>query len=373
MSLLRCLLSLYCLCAITAASAYNIVQPEYSLQRFLEANPSQQPLMEQLQAKVWSQPTPTSIQAVHTTKIAVALRGQSGEIKNKAWLMAFNRRLRELGLNYRADIFYLPRQESYEATTDIFKAIKAGQFDYIVMDGLDEYSRPRIERLLYQGDSKILMLGMAAPVKAWRYHPPLIYIGIDLPKAMHRLASYINHSLSSHTIVDVIMVSGAFDDAQRCQVFMNEWMSLGRTVNQHVSIANEAPLAFQAATDLIQHAKSDPLYKGQQHFIFSCTPEVSFGVLGAIGSVEGVMTNAWNGQDLSDERLHREHILVTVLDMYDNMAIATAEAIRADLESRLLPDIYMESSSLLFPEMDQETRNIMFQKAFRYSYPLWPQ
>ena len=87
------------------ASAYNTVQPEYSLQRFLDANPSQQPLMEQLQAKVLSQPTTTSMRAVDTQKIAIVLRGQSGEIKNKAWLMTFNRRLRELGLNYRADIF----------------------------------------------------------------------------------------------------------------------------------------------------------------------------------------------------------------------------------------------------------------------------
>lgn len=188
---------------------------------------------------------------------------------------------------------------------------------------------------------------------------------------MHRLASYINHTLSAQAKIDVIMVSGAFDDGQRCQVFMNEWMSLGRKVQHHVLIENEARLAFQAAADLIRQTKQDQT-PNAQHFIFSCTPEVSFGVLGAIDGVEGVLTNAWNGQDLSDKRLHREHILVTVLDMYDNMAIATAEAIRADLESRLLPDVYMETSSLLFQEMDQETRNIMFQKAFRYSFPLWP-
>ncbi|MBM6550526.1 hypothetical protein [Marinomonas ostreistagni] len=346
------------------------MQPEFSLQRFLDANPSQQPLMEQLQARVVSQPTPTSAQNIATQKIAVVLRGQRGELKNRAWLMAFKRRLREFDLATQVDIFYLPKHELHKVANPIFETIIETDYDYIVMDGLDEFSRPSIERILNRTQAEVLMLDVVAPVKAWRYHPPLIYIGVDLPKAMHRLASYIDRVLPIDTIVDVIMVRDAFDNGQRCQVFMNEWMSTGRKVNRHVAIANEAQLAFHATQELLQQTQR--AHPEQQHFIFSCTPEVSFGVLGAIMEHDNVLTNAWNGQDLSDPALRQQNVLVTVLDMYDNMAIAAAEAIKADLESRLLPDVYMETSLLLFQEMDDETRDIMFQQAFRYSFRLWP-
>jgi len=64
--------------------------------------------------------------------------------------------------------------------------------------------------------------------------------------------------------------------------------------------------------------------------------------------------------------------MVTVLEMKDYMAIAAAEAIKADMESRLLPRVFSESVTFLTQEMDQQTRNLIFQQALQYSSTLWP-
>lgn len=368
MSLLRGLL-LVCFVLTPTSWAYNVVQPEFSLQRFLDSNPSQQPLMEQLSARVSSHPTPLATHESKTQKIAVVLSGQKGELKNKAWLMAFSRRMRELYLDFRIDVFYIAGNQKLQVTSDTFNNIARSAFDYVIVDGVNEYNRSSIEALLYRGQPKIILLGITAPVRAWRFHPPLIYIGIDLPKTIHRLASYINRTLDKEAIADLIMVNDAYENDQRCQVFINEWLALGRDIHKHFLIDNKAHMAFEIAQKRLQ--ARDAL-TSDQHFIFSCTPEISYGVLNAIEGHKGVVTNAWTGQDLSDIELRQAHVLVTVLDMYDNMAITTAEAIKADVESRLLPSVYMESSRLLFQEMDEQTRRIMYQQAFRYSFPLWP-
>lgn len=350
--------------------AYNYGQSSFSLQRFLDANPSQQPLIEQLSVRVHSQPIPMAATQPDTQKIAVVLRGAEDLPSNQAWIMAFKRRMQELNIDFRLDVFHAEKERGISSTLYTYKKIEAANFDYLVVDGVDDYSRPLLERILKRGEIKVLMLNALAPFDAWRLHPPLIYIGIDSAKMMHRLASYLERVLPDKSVIDILATKDAYLNQRYCQVFVNELNFLGQKARFSFQVADQAESAYTAARTVLER-NMDTL---MAHFIFSCTPNIAQGVAQAIAErgASTATTNAWLGQKAIGKASQKGVVMVTVLEMKDNVAIAAAEAIKGDIESRLLPRVYMESFQMLTPEMDDQTRQITFQQAVPYSSSLWP-
>lgn len=350
--------------------AYNYGQSAFSLQRFLDANPNQLPLIEQLSVRVHSQPVPMFASQPETQKIAVVLHGSVDLPSNQAWIVAFKRRMQELNIDFRLDVFHAERGAGINSTLYTYKKIEAASFDYLIVDGVDDYNRPLLERILKRDEIKVLLLNAIAPFDAWRLHPPLIYIGIDSAKMMHRLASYLERVLPDKSVVDIISTKEAYLNQRYCQIFVNELSSLGRKIRFRYQVADQAESAYAAAHAVLEQ-NMDTL---MAHFIFSCTPNIAQGVAQAISErgASTATTNAWLGQESIGNASKEGVVMVTVLEMKDNVAIAAAEAIKGDIESRLLPLVYMESSHMLTPEMDEQTRQITFQQAVPYSSALWP-
>ncbi|SBS36188.1 Autoinducer 2-binding periplasmic protein LuxP precursor [Marinomonas aquimarina] len=350
--------------------AYNYGQSALSLQRYLDANPNQLPLIEQLSVRVHSQPIPMAASQPDTQKIAVVLRGSADLPSNQAWVVAFKRRMQELNIDFRLDVFHAERDDGIYATLHTFKKIEAANFDYLIVDGVDDYNRPLLERILKRDEIAVVVLNAIAPFSAWRLHPPLIYIGIDSAKMMQRLASYLHRVLPERAMIDVISTQDAYLNQRYCQIFENEQSSLGHKVRFSYQVSDQAAPAYSAAQAVLERGMDTLM----AHFIFSCTPNIAQGVARAISErgASTATTNAWLGQKSIGQASQEGVVMVTVLEMKDNMAIATAEAIKGDIESRLLPRIYMESFHMLTPEMDEQTRQLTFQQAVPYSSSLWP-
>lgn len=350
--------------------AYTFGQSSFSLKRFLDANPSQLPLIEQLSVRVHSQPVPLLATHSDTQKIAVVLHESPQTSSNRAWFMAFKRRMQELSIDFRLDVFQVSPQEGVRSAISAFKKIESANFDYVIVDRINDHNRPLLERILKQQEVEVLMLNTIAPFSSWHLHPPLLYIGIDTAKMMKTLASYVNRRLEDNVVIDVLSVQDPYKNETSCQIFLNELYQTGRKVRRRYQLKDNASSGYDVAEQII---KENQLLR-RPHFIFSCTPNIGEGVAQALSTQKEILvtTNAWLGQRGLDAANQKGIIMVTVLENKDYMAIAAAEAIKADIESRLLPAVYMESFSFLIQEMDDQTRNITFQQALPYSISLWP-
>ncbi|MBJ7551088.1 hypothetical protein [Marinomonas ostreistagni] len=349
--------------------AYGFNQPSTSLQRYLEDNPNQLPLIEQLSVRVHSQPIRLSSIYPETLKIAVILRTDPEIPQNQAWFFAFKRRMQELNMDFRLDVFYVPRDEGTLAMFYKYQSIQATSFDYVIVDGVDDYNRPLIEHLLLQDGSKVIILNSFAPFPAWHLHPPLLYIGTDKALMMHRLASLLDRGLDSNAVIDAISEVSPTSGQSDCQMFLNELAGLGRSVRYRYRV-KDLEEGIEPVLDALLAKQPDE----RQHFIFSCTPKISERVIDVLMTNPSMSasTNAWLGQRRLDAAHQQGVVMVTVLDMKDYMAIAAAEAIKADIELRLLPRVYTETVTFLTRDMDQQTRQLTFQQALQYSFALWP-
>lgn len=367
--LFRIFLFIWSLVFAGAGWTFTFNQSAMSLQRFLEENPSQLPLIEQLSVRVHSQPIPLVTTYPETQKIAVVLRDSPNMPQNQAWFFAFKRRMQELNIDFRLDVFHAARSAGTVSMVQIYEKIQSADFDYVIADGVDDYNRPLIERLLKMDDKQVILLNSFAPYPAWHLHPPLLYIGTDVARMMQRLASLLHRALTEDAIIDAILASDEMTGQNQCQMFLNELSHLGRGIRHRYQSVNSKSEAHEIANDLLQSGQ----HKDGQYFIFACTPDISEGVVAALeASQSRATTNAWLGQNGLENAHQKGLLMVTVLEMKDYMAIAAAEAIKADMESRLLPRVFSESVTFLTQEMDQQTRNLIFQQALQYSSTLWP-
>ncbi len=352
-------------------------QKGVTLQRFLEENPGQQALLDQLAVRVHSLPAPINSLQTATLQIGVIFSGSDSDIENKAWLIAFKRRMQILRIDYRLDVYYLPSGHDARDVVRAFDAVGVSRFDYLVIDSVTEYLRPELERVLKRDYPKVIMLNVSTPFRVWRFHPPLVYIGVDYSQSMGRLASYLDRRLSNAATIDVVTVEDAYLYDSRCSTFVNALEAVGRSVRDYYIVADSSEEGYRAAMSSLDHSSLhiDDEDTGREQFIFACTPNISLGVWEALkaAQVPYSYTNSWSGQAPYPGESSRPNLLVTVLGMHDNMAIATAEVVKAHMESRLSPMVYAESSQLITQEMDEQTLNIIYEQAFIYSRPLWPQ
>lgn len=349
---------------------YTYDQTDYILQRFLEENSGEQPLLDQLSVRVSSPPVPLNFIQTKTLLIGMIFTGTESDLENRAWLVAFKKRMQALRIDYRLDVFYMSDTPTAARVASVYESVRNSSFDYLIVDGVNEYSRGPIERLLKRNSPRVIMLNVSSPFRAWRLHSPLVYVGVDHTQAMNRLSSYLNRRLEREATIDVISVEGSYLSDARCRVFVNQLKNMGRSISAHYSVQDSRQAGRQAALSLLKRRNAQK--KDVEHFIFSCTPAISTGVLLALDDhkVEQTYTNSWSGQ-LPHTTADDRRVLVTVLGMHDNMAITSAEVIKANIESRLLPTVYVEPIQLFTQDMDQQTLNLMYEQVFRYSRSIW--
>ncbi|MFD1239265.1 hypothetical protein ACFQ25_05130, partial [Latilactobacillus sakei subsp. carnosus] len=145
-------------------------QKGVTLQRFLEENPGQQALLDQLAVRVHSLPAPINSLQTATLQIGVIFSGSDSDIENKAWLIAFKRRMQILRIDYRLDVYYLPNGHDVRDVVRAFDAVGVSRFDYLVIDSVTEYLRPELERVLKRDYPKVIMLNVSTPFRVWRFH-----------------------------------------------------------------------------------------------------------------------------------------------------------------------------------------------------------
>ena len=329
---------------------------------FYHASPRQTSLAEQFSATVKAAPLPIRFNQAHPVRIAILLFGEKDAVENQALLFTFKRRMRELGIDYRLDT-YADSSVRKDDVTLYFKMVSA-EPDYIVMTKFGFMQRRFIERFLASGKSKVILYDFASPLTHWVNDPPLIYIGVDQKLATKRLVDYLDRHLPKTSQISAIVSADSYMEQVRCNLFLDEIASHGRKVRSIKVIPDSRAYAFQSANMLLNEGKTD--------FIFSCSQEISEGVVSALQQkgISRVKTNAWKPWFHPSEDV-KQAIKASVLFHKDDLSIAVAEAIKLDLEGQNIPLLYMSGFDVVGTQDGAHNMQLMVEKMYPYSVTLW--
>jgi autoinducer 2-binding protein LuxP len=355
--------SLVFVCFTFLAHASNMTRDLIGNDTFHQLMPRQEPLTE-LFASIVNSP-PVSIRRPQKTpiRIAILLFGETESVGNKALLLSFKQRMRELNIDYRLDI-YADNSEFGEDVSSYLK-IKKMSPDYIVVTKLGFVQRRFLDGFLHSNKTKVILYDFATPLTYWVNHSPLMYVGFDQRQVAKQLASYLDRQLPQSTKLSALVLADNYLGHMRCDVFLDEMNKYGRTINSIDVVQDVREDAFVVTRALLDKADTD--------FIFSCSANISAGVIAALQEQEdfAVQTNSWGLSEGGVMALASEHIKVSVLFMKDYLSIALAEAIKLDLEGRNMPNLYIARSTLVPSELDPDSLQLIADQAYPYSVMLW--
>ncbi|MDB4837123.1 hypothetical protein OAH87_01510 [Marinomonas sp.] len=330
---------------------------------FYTQHPSQASLAEQFSTFINSPPLPIGVVQDRPTRVAVLIFGNVDSTENRSLLRTFRQRMREIGVEYRLDI-YVVEDESRDI--EPYFEIQDSQPDYLVMTKMGALQRRFIEQLLPSSRTKVLMYGFASPIRYWMDAPPLIYIGFDQKQAAKTLASFLGRNLSPEEVVSAFILPDGYLGRVRCDLFLDEMKRYGKAVQQVFVIKDDERQAFELARTVLQEQKSG--------FIFSCSEKLSQGVIKAMEKTAPktkVQTNAWNLSSNTISDLKTERAAVNVLFMKDALSIAAAEAIKLDLEGKNMPSLYMARFTVVTSDLDLGSLRLLIEDTYPYSVDLW--
>ena len=98
----------------------------------------------------------------------------------------------------------------------------------------------------------------------------------------------------------------------------------------------------------------------------------------AVGSIDAqaasdkaktLFTTGWGGTQLELDMIRRGHLNATPMRMGDDVGVATAEAIKADLEGRAdeMPKVFLGRITIAHDQLNAEELDALEREAFRYS------
>lgn len=352
-------------CTALTARAANMALDLMDSHDYYQAIPRQGPLSEQFTTIINSPPNPIRVAQKRAVRIALMLFGDENTIENKSLQMALRKRMRELGIDYRLDIYLDDANDNSDLSA--YLKIASTPPDYIVMTKLGFVQRRFLEHFLRTSKAKVILYDFATPLRHWMNHPPLMYIGFDQKKAAKMLASYLDRQLPSDTTISALVLPQGYLSYTRCDLFLDEMLKYKRRISRVRVVADDKKHAYEAARVFLNESPTD--------FIFSCSQNISEGVVAALEerSIKDTQTNAWGLSSNGIADLLNHKVRVNVLFMQDNLSIAVAEAIKLDLEGKNMPNLYVAHSTLMPAELDSDSLRLMVQQAYQYSVELWRQ
>ncbi|MBR7889642.1 hypothetical protein J9B83_11890 [Marinomonas sp. A79] len=351
-----------CIFASTVTHSAGMTLDLMDSQTFYKLMPRQGPLAEQFSAIVHAPPNPIRITQKRPVQVALVLFGDVESIDNKALLNTFRRRMREINIDYRLDIYVDASPYSMDMTP--YVTLVKAQPDYIVMTKLGFVQRRFLERFLRSGSSKVIVYDFASPLTHWLNHPPLMYLGFDQKKVTTMLADFLHRQLPVDARIAAVVLPSGYLSHTRCDFFLDKMMAYHRRIDDIYMVPNETNSAFNTAQQILEDNPPD--------FIFSCSHAISEGVSAAlVKSGSRVQTNGWGVSSQGVRSLIKRHIAVSALFTKDDASIAIAEAIKLDLEGRNMPNLYVANATLMPSNLHPDVLRFMMQHAYTYSVSLW--
>lgn len=349
--------------AIASAQTPQVLNGYWQYEEYLQANPKQKILTEQLVRAVRNTPVPLKTKQSKPILISVVYPGQQISDYWVRNIKAFEARLDELDIEYELNqVFTRPSLDAKQQSLSLLEAVQ-NNTNYLIFTLDTTRHRKFIEHVLSSTDTKLILQNITTPVKAWSEQQPFMYVGFDHVMGTQALEGFYKQNAVVGGKYSVLYFSEGYVSDARGDTFIEDMTHHDnyQLVSSFYTKADRES-GYKAALNAV---KKDP----DIDFIYACSTDVALGAVKALKELNrtDILINGWGGGTAELEAIERGEIDVTVMRMNDDTGIAMAEAIKWDLEGKAVPIVYSGDFEVVTTEDGQEKIERLKQRAFRYS------
>ena len=284
------------------------------------------------------------------------------------WLRAYlamEARFKELGIETES-VQYASGMGDHQLQATYTDQVMQEDFDYVIF-GPTELSlqQDNIKQLVDSG-KKVIVLNYDAVVQAWGDEQPMMYATFSHLAGALNMCNWVVETLGTEGTYAMIRGTPGSIDNQRSGGFAN-----------CLAEKSDWKMAYEHYGNFMREGG----FNGAQQ-ILSAYPEVTLlhnantaMAMGAISSVQAsgaadrVKVTAWGGTGDELEALRLGELAATPMRMGDDVGVAMAEAIRADLEGRAddIPLVFLGRITIVSSDSGPELVDEMEKEAFRYT------
>ncbi len=357
MKLIICFLAIFQLTTISADEYWHIGE-------YLAKNPKQATILSNFEKLIKSDAKEISVKQKKKVKIALVYPDLQISDYWRRSILALKKRLTESKIDYELELIPAPTGSGKnESSKEIIEAVKKGP-DYLIFTlNINEHSK-LVNQILSYSSIKLILLNITTPLKSWGNKQPFFYAGFDHELGTQILIDDIKKKLPNGGDFIVLYHSEGYVSRMRGDYAIKQllkdkkWNLVSRYYTD-----GQGSNAEIALKDFFSRKKKVDL-------VVSCSTDISLAAR-KFKKNSPFLLNGWGGgtAELDSIKNDREGIDLTVMRINDDSAIATAEAIKLDLQgdSQKVPLVYSGEMVLVDKTTSPEKMNSLEERAFRYS------
>ncbi|GAD90850.1 autoinducer 2-binding periplasmic protein LuxP [Vibrio halioticoli NBRC 102217] len=344
--------------------ANDLLLDYWQYDKYLEQHPTQNALTQQMHQRIYQAPVPLKIPQDKPIEIDIVYPGT--QLSDYWWrnIKALELRLNELGIDYRLRKYSSRPNMDYRRETESLQTALNNAPDYLIFTLDTSRHKKFAENLLTSSnrDTKLILINITTPIKHWKNHQPLMYVGFDHVLGTKLLANEYQKAFPEQADFGMMYFSPGYISEARGDTFIKYMKSQGDYSLKSAYFTNaNRQSAYEATISMLKKQKN-------LDFIYACSTDLAFGVTQALSQLDrrDVMVNGWGG-GAEIEAVADGIIDFTVVRMTDDTGIAMAEAIKLDLQNKPVPQVFSGDYEVLTKYDDNQKIEALKSKAFRYS------
>ena len=341
----------------------RVLSDYWEYQEFLNTFPQQNVLTHYFSEVVDLPAVPLSVKQKQMVKISVVYPGEQVSDYWRRNLVAFEKRLNELGIRYRiTPVFTRPNADIRQQSQSLNEALN-NQSDYLIFTLDTGRHKKFIEHALHTSRTKLILQNITTPVVEWENQQPFMYVGFDHSTGSRALAEYFKSVYSSPANYGVLYFSPGYISDVRGDTFVYEMKQNDSFFlkSAYYTLATKES-AYSATLNLVNDYP-------ELDFIYACSTDVALGAVEALKKLNrnDIRINGWGGGSAELEAIKNGSLDVTVMRMNDDTGVAMAEAIKWDMEGKTVPIVYSGNFEIVTSEISKSKIEQLEKQAFRYS------
>jgi len=318
-----------------------------------------------MQAIVGAPATPMASPPAAPVKIAVVYPSQD---VSDFWLRSYlsmEARFNEMGMPFEA-VQFASNMGDFLLQSTYAEQVAREDFDYVIFGPSELRAQQDDIKLLMDAGKKVIVLNYDTPIQDWGDDQPMMYTTFSHLFGALNICNWVVENLGTEGTYAMIRgIVGGIDD-QRSGGFRD---CLAEKSNWKMAYEHYGEFQREGG------------FNGAQ-LITSAYPEVTLihnantaMAMGAISAVQAaglgdkVGVTAWGGTGDEIDALKNGELLATPMRMSDDVGVAMAEAIRADVEGRTsdIPLVFLGRIDIVSGKSTPEDVEAKATEAFRYT------
>jgi len=322
-------------------------------------------ILERMQARVGEPAEPFDQADAAPVKIAVIYPSQD---VSDFWLrsyLAMEARFEEMGLAFEATQ-YASNMGDFLLQSTYAEQVARDDFDYVVFGPSELEAQQDDIKSLMEAGKQVIVLNYDTPLQAWGDEQPLMYTTFSHLFGALNICNWVVDNLgTSGTYAMIRGLPGGIDDQrsggfQTCLEEKSDWTM---AYEHYGDFQREG--GFNGAQQIVQAYPEVTL-------LHNANTAMAMGAISAVQAADvgdRVQVTAWGGTGDELEALRNGELLATPMRMSDDVGVAMAEAIRADLEGRAdeIPLVFLGRIDIVSSASGPDVVDAFEKEAFRYT------